>query len=389
MARMRFGVFIAPHHPVGEHPTLQYERDLQLIEAFDRLGYDEVWVGEHHSGGWETIGHPEMFLAAAAQRTHRIKLATGVTSLPYHHPFNVAGRIAFLDHLSAGPGDPRHRARARCPPTPACSASTRSSIRDRQDEALEAIVPLLRSDEPVTAPRDWYDLQNGYLQVRPVQDDLEIVAAVSISPSGMRLAGKYGLSVISVASYSEEGLQALPTQWGWAETYAQEFGNDVSRDNWRVMMPFHIAEDRQTAFEEIYDGLLHWHNAYNVETLARPGRRARRRRQGLRPQDGRAGRRHRRHARRRGGGDRPPLRPGRRLRDAGRLHARLGAPAGDAAQLRPVRPLRDPPGPGPAAPGRALPADAGVEQHRRSWPAPARASSARSGPTTPRTRGRV
>jgi limonene 1,2-monooxygenase len=123
----------------------------------------------------------------------------------------------------------------------------------------------------VTVTKDWYDLQNGYLQIRPVQDDLEIVAAVSISPSGMRLAGKYGLGVISVASYSEEGLNALPTQWSWAETYAQEFGKTVSRDNWRVMMPFHIAEDRQTAFEEIYDGLGHWHNAYNVDTLARPG----------------------------------------------------------------------------------------------------------------------
>ena len=104
-----------------------------------------------------------------------------------------------------------------------------------------------------------------------MQENLEVVAAVSISPSGMKLAGKYGLGVISVASYSEEGLAALPTQWGWAETYAQEFGNDVSRDNWRVMMPFHLAEDRQTAFEEIYDGLAHWHNGYNVDTLARPG----------------------------------------------------------------------------------------------------------------------
>jgi len=101
---MRFGTFIAPHHPVGEHPTLQFERDLQMCELFDRLGYDEVWVGEHHSGGWETIGHPEMFLAAAAQRTNHIMLATGVVSLPYHHPYNVAGRIAHLDHLPLGVG---------------------------------------------------------------------------------------------------------------------------------------------------------------------------------------------------------------------------------------------------------------------------------------------
>jgi limonene 1,2-monooxygenase len=270
MARMRFGLFIAPHHPVGEHPTLQFERDLQLIEQFDQLGYDEVWVGEHHSGGWETIGHPELFLAAAAQRTHRIRLGTGVTSLPYHHPYNVAGRIALLDHLSRG--------RAILGTGPGALPSDARTfgidpvnLRERQDESLAAVIPLLRSDEPVTMKTDWYELNEGYLQVRPVQENLEVVAAVSISPSGMKLAGKYGLGVISVASYSEEGLAALPTQWGWAETYAQEFGNDVSRDNWRVMMPFHLAEDRQTAFEEIYDGLVHWHNGYNVDTLARPG----------------------------------------------------------------------------------------------------------------------
>ncbi len=270
MGRMRFGVFIAPHHPPGEHPTLQYERDLRLIEHLDELGYDEVWVGEHHSGGWETIGHPELFLAAAAQRTHRIKLATGVVSLPYHHPYNVAGRIAQLDHLSRG--------RAILGTGPGALPSDARTLgidpvilRDRQDEALAAITALLRNDEPVTMRTDWFEMQEGYLQIRPLQENLEIAAAVSLSPSGMKLAGKYGLSVISVASYSEEGLQALPTQWGWAETYAEEFGNVVSRDSWRVMMPFHIAETREQAFSEIYDGLALWHNEYNVDVLHRPG----------------------------------------------------------------------------------------------------------------------
>lgn len=63
--RLGFGVFLAPHHPIGEHPMLQLERDLELAQLLDRLGYDEFWVGEHHSGGWETIASPEMFLAAA------------------------------------------------------------------------------------------------------------------------------------------------------------------------------------------------------------------------------------------------------------------------------------------------------------------------------------
>ncbi|MDY7102257.1 MAG: LLM class flavin-dependent oxidoreductase [Actinomycetota bacterium] len=270
MTRLRFGVFIAPHHPVGEHPTLQFERDLQLCEHFDRLGYDEVWVGEHHSAGWETIGHPEVFLAAAAQRTQRIMLGTGVVSLPYHHPYNVAGRIALLDHLSrgrailgTGPGALPSDARTYGVAT--------EQLRDRQAEAIEAILALLAADEPITMKTDWFELNEAFLQIRPLQERIELVAASSISPSGMKLAGTYGLGVISVASYSEEGLAALPTQWGFAETYAAESGRDVSRDRWRVMMPWHIAETREQAIDEVAEGLVHWHNGYNVGVLARPG----------------------------------------------------------------------------------------------------------------------
>lgn len=66
MARLKFGAFLAPHHPIGEHPMLQFRRDLDLVEQLDALGYDEFWCGEHHSSGWEMIASPEMFLAAAA-----------------------------------------------------------------------------------------------------------------------------------------------------------------------------------------------------------------------------------------------------------------------------------------------------------------------------------
>ncbi len=102
MARLKFGAFLAPHHPIGEHPMLQFRRDLDLVEQLDALGYDEFWCGEHHSSGWEMIASPEMFLAAAGERTKRIKLGTGVVSLPYHHPFNVAQRMVQLDHMTGG-----------------------------------------------------------------------------------------------------------------------------------------------------------------------------------------------------------------------------------------------------------------------------------------------
>ena len=61
-----------------------------------------MWFGEHHSGGYELIGCPEIFIAAAAERTKHIKLGTGVVSLPYHHPWLVADRLVLLDHLTRG-----------------------------------------------------------------------------------------------------------------------------------------------------------------------------------------------------------------------------------------------------------------------------------------------
>ena len=102
MARLGFGAFLAPHHPIGENPMLQFRRDIKFVEHLDELGYDEFWCGEHHSSGWEMIASPEMFLAAAGEHTKRIKLATGVISLPYHHPFNVAQRMVQLDDMTGG-----------------------------------------------------------------------------------------------------------------------------------------------------------------------------------------------------------------------------------------------------------------------------------------------
>ena len=269
-ARMKFGAFLAPHHPIGEHPVLQLRRDLALAELLDELGYEEFWVGEHHSGGWETIGHPELFLAAAGERTQRIMLGTGVVSLPYHQPFNVAGRIVQLDHLTrgramlgVGPGALPSDARMHGIPP--------ALLRERMDEGLGVILRLLREDAPVTHKSDWFQLNEAVLQVRPIQAELPVAVASSISPAGMSCAGKYGVGVLSVASYSEEGLQALPTQWGFAETYARENQRSVDRANWRVVMPWHLAESKERALRDVAEGVTHWHNRYNVEILGRPG----------------------------------------------------------------------------------------------------------------------
>lgn len=270
MARLRFGTFLAPHHPSGEHPMLMFQRDLDLAAHLDRLGLDEFWCGEHHSSGWETIASPEMFLAAAGQVTHTIKLGTGVVSLPYHHPFNVAQRMAQLDQMTKG--------RAIFGSGPGALPSDAHThgidpmlLRDRQDEALGVIIRLLRGDDRFSYQSDWFELHDARLQILPLQEQLPMATASSISPSGMQLAGKYGIGVLSIASNSNDGIQALPTQWGFAEEAAVAHGSTVSRANWRVLMAFHLAETREQARAEAVHGLHRWHNEYNVDTLGRPG----------------------------------------------------------------------------------------------------------------------
>src|SRR5882672_12353022 len=100
--RLDFGIFMAPFHRVGENPTYALRRDLELIQFLDHLTFDEAWVGEHHSAGYEIIASPEVFIAAAAERTRNIRLGTGVISLPYHNPLMTANRIIQLDHQTHG-----------------------------------------------------------------------------------------------------------------------------------------------------------------------------------------------------------------------------------------------------------------------------------------------
>src|SRR3984957_12881132 len=99
---LRFGIFLAPFHKPGINPTLALQSDLELIQWLDRCGYDEAWLGGHHSAGTELSASPEIMIATAAERTRNIKLGTGVVSVSYHNPLWVAERIVLLDHLTRG-----------------------------------------------------------------------------------------------------------------------------------------------------------------------------------------------------------------------------------------------------------------------------------------------
>ena len=310
-APLRFGIFLPPMHPTGQNPTLLLQRDLELIEHLDALGYDEAWIGEHHSSGFETIASPEVFIAAAAERTSNIKLGTGVNSLPYHHPLILADRIMMLDHLTKG------RMMFGVGPGQLTSDASMLGIepndqRRMMEESFEVIMALFRG-EIVSAKTDWFTVHEGRLQFRSYTQPLfDVAVAASISPSGPKLAGRYGTGLLSIAATSPEGFAMLAGHWAIMEEQAAEHGTTVDRAKWRMMGPMHIAETEQEALDNCRYGLerVMDYLAHVVPTAPRDGDHVR----GARRRDERVRRRRHRHA---GHGDRPdpaPDRPVRRLR---------------------------------------------------------------------------
>ena len=241
---LRFGIFLPPIHRTGVNPTLALHRDLELVQWLDQLGYHEAWIGEHHSAGSELIASPEVFIAAAAERTKHIKLGTGVNSLPYHHPFILADRIVMLDHLTrgrmmfgAGPGQLTSDA--------AMLGIDPMDQRPRMEQAFDVMMRLF-AGQTVTEKTDWFTCDGAVLQVRPYSN-FDVVVASSISPSGSKLAGRYGTGLMSIAATEPAAFQVLDYNFQVWQEEADRHGHVVGRDQWRLMGPMHIAETLEKA----------------------------------------------------------------------------------------------------------------------------------------------
>jgi limonene 1,2-monooxygenase len=259
VSRLRFGIFLAPFHPAGENPTSALQRDLQLVQHLDDLGYDEAWIGEHHSAGSEIIASPEIFIAAVAERTRRIRLGTGVVSLSYHNPLWVAERIVLLDHLTrgrvmlgVGPGS--------LPTDSAMIGLNPTDTRELLEENLDIVMRLLRGDEPVTATTRTHQLIDARLHLRPYSDPLFDVAVAAVaSPTGPRLAGRHGVGLLSIgATLTKEGFDALAHHWNVMEERAATFGTTVDRAAWRLVGLMHVAETREQAYRDVEHGIEQW-----------------------------------------------------------------------------------------------------------------------------------
>ena len=254
---LRFGMFMGPFHATNLDPTYALERDLQLVTLLDRLGFDEAWIGEHHSGGFEIIAAPEVFIAAAAERTKHIRLGTGVKSLPYHHPFIVAETMAQLDHMTrgrvmfgAGPG--------ALPSDSKMFGLAPVDLRPRMDEALDCIVALLRG-ETVTKKTSWFELCEARLSVGCYsKPTMEIAIASVRSPAGAVAAGRHGAGLMVLSGVDDASLKHHVSNWNIYQETCGRHGHAADRSRWQFTVQMHVAESREQARKDVEYGLEKW-----------------------------------------------------------------------------------------------------------------------------------
>jgi alkanesulfonate monooxygenase SsuD/methylene tetrahydromethanopterin reductase-like flavin-dependent oxidoreductase (luciferase family) len=266
MSRLRFGLFIPPVHNIGQNPTLALHRDVELAVEAERLGYDEVWFGEHHSAGTEWIPSPEVFIGYVAAKTSRIKLGTGAISLTYHNPLWVADRMILLDHLTRG--------RVICGLGPGSLATdahmiglSTTDLRDALEEDVDVLVRLLRTDEPVSIKTSRYELHEARCQLRPYSDPcFELAIPGVASPVAPRLAGRYGAGLISLGSSSKEAGEFLASHWQLAEERAAEYDQQIDRSQWWLTSHMHIAESKEQALKDMEHGFMTWFQYFKDNT---------------------------------------------------------------------------------------------------------------------------
>jgi limonene 1,2-monooxygenase len=255
---MRFGIFLAPFHKPGINPTLALEQDLELVQWLDRCGYDEAWCGEHHSAGTEISASPEIFMAVASQRTRHIRLGTGVVSVSYHNPLWVAERIVQLDHLTRGrvmlglgPGS--------LPTDGAMIGLSQSQTRGLLEDGVQVINQLLTSDAPVNFENDRWTLRDARLHLRPWSNPLfDVSVAAVASPTGPKLAGRYGWGLLSIGATTAAGFDALALHWDVMQQQAAHYGTAVDRAKWRLVGMVHCAETMDQAYRDVEYGMAHW-----------------------------------------------------------------------------------------------------------------------------------
>ena len=261
---MRLGLFTMPLHPPGSDLAVTLDQDLEQIITLDRLGFDEVWIGEHFTAEWENIPTPELLIARALSETKNIKLGTGVTCMPNHDPFSVAHRIAVLDNLAKGrfqwgvgsggfPGDFDVR-----------GYDVRGSDhRVMTPHAIDAVLDLWDDPEPGLRKSPWWEytvpepnpLIGVRVHIKPYQKPHPPIAVAGVSEKSdtLALAGERGWIPLSINIVPT---RVLMTHWEAVEEGAAKTGKTPDRSEWRIAREIFVADTTEEARERALTGVM-------------------------------------------------------------------------------------------------------------------------------------
>ena len=253
---MKFSFFCMPLHDPSENPTLAFHRDIDLIPYVESLGYDAFYIGEHHSGGWETMPSPEMALSMAAAKTSRIRLGTSVVNLPFHHPFQIAERIAFLDHLSYG------RATLGIGPSSLVTDKRLFGIdtdrgRRMMAESADVIVRLLEADAPISHHGEFWQFDDMYLQCKSyAQPRLPLALPTTGGLENLDLAARHDMELWTPCGLNRPGGGVFTELWSNYEAACGTHGKTADRGKWHLVTSVYLAETREQAWADIGEGVL-------------------------------------------------------------------------------------------------------------------------------------
>lgn len=260
---MEVGVFTMPSHPPERDLRIGYEWDLEHIALCDRLGFSEAWIGEHFTAPWEPNPAPDILVAQALLRTERIKLAAGAHLLPYHHPAELACRIAFMDHIAKGRfmfgvgagGLPSDWAQFN---VDGMNGENRSMTR----EALDIILKMWTCDEPFEYRGKYWNVNgiepmfDGRLQrhLKPLQKPYPPIGIAGLSPRSdtLEMAGEFGFMPLSL-NLSQAYLR---DHWASVVRGAERVGRVANRRDWRVVREVYIAETDAEARKLALNGMM-------------------------------------------------------------------------------------------------------------------------------------
>ena len=261
---MEFGLFMMPLHPPHRSIADSYDRDLDLIVAADRLGYNEAWIGEHITEQWENAPSPELLIAKALAMTERIILATGVTLLCLHEPVELAHRIAMLDHLARGRF--YWGIGARAIPTDlelfGLDPAHGEEVRERSQEVLDVVLKIWEAEGKFDYHGKYFDIsapeldpvKERGLYIKPYQKPHPPigVASTSVGSDSSKEVGARGWIPMSSSLLAPVHLKG---QWQMVEEGAASTGKVADRSQWRIARDVLVAETPQLARERAQEVL--------------------------------------------------------------------------------------------------------------------------------------